>query len=135
MVASKEPLSGRFNRTSARLPSHSTGKNCAISPPALAVGDQTPPSMLQASFPCPPHSPARPQGPTRQGSLGTPLCGWRAPTPTPRGTWQTGSRRHPAAVPLVEALERLEADFAGRFERVEKVLQDLEAAEFKLMRS
>jgi len=32
-------------------------------------------------------------------------------------------------------LERLEADFAGRFERVEKVLQDLEAAEFKLMRS
>jgi len=45
-----------------------------------------------------------------------------------------GARRHPAA-PLVEALERLEADFAARFERVEKVLQDLEAAEFKLMRS
>jgi hypothetical protein len=50
-------------------------------------------------------------------------------------TYLKGARRHPAAVALVEALERLEADFSGRLARAEKVLQDLEAAEFKLMRS
>ena len=46
-----------------------------------------------------------------------------------------GARNHPDAVPLVEALERVEADFLARQERVGKVLEDLEAAEFKLMRS
>ena len=46
-----------------------------------------------------------------------------------------GARNHPAAAPLVEALERVEADFLARQERVGKVLEDLEAAEFKLMRS
>ena len=46
-----------------------------------------------------------------------------------------GAGNHPAAAPLVDALERVEADFLARQERVGKVLEDLEAAEFKLMRS
>jgi hypothetical protein len=45
-----------------------------------------------------------------------------------------GARRHPAAAPLVEALERLEADFSARRERVDKVLEDLVAAERRLFR-
>jgi hypothetical protein len=44
------------------------------------------------------------------------------------------AREHPAAGPLVEALERLAAEYAGRFERVDGVMRDLQAAEFRLMR-
>ncbi len=36
---------------------------------------------------------------------------------------------------LVTALERIRADFSGRLERAERVLNDLEAAERNLMRS
>lgn len=46
-----------------------------------------------------------------------------------------GARKHAAAVELVEALERLEADYARRQALADKVLDDLEAAEYKLMRS
>lgn len=45
------------------------------------------------------------------------------------------AREYTAAWRLVEALERIEADFSARMELAEKVLKDLEAAEFKLMRS
>jgi len=46
-----------------------------------------------------------------------------------------GARKHSAAAPLVEALERLETDYAVRLERASGVLDDLKAAEFKLMRA
>ena len=46
-----------------------------------------------------------------------------------------GARNHPAAVPLVEALERVGADFSACQERVGRVLENLRVAEFKLMRS
>ena len=52
-----------------------------------------------------------------------------------------GARRHRAAGPLVEVLERAEADFSGaeadfseRHALAEKVLNDLRAAERRLMR-
>jgi hypothetical protein len=45
-----------------------------------------------------------------------------------------GARRHPAAAPLVQALERVESDFSARRERVDKVREDLEAAERRLFR-
>lgn len=45
-----------------------------------------------------------------------------------------GARSHYAAGPLVEVLERVEADFACRHALAEKVLNDLLAAESKLMR-
>jgi len=44
-----------------------------------------------------------------------------------------GARKHDSG-PLVTVLERAEADFSGRLELIEKALEDLEAAEFKLMR-
>jgi hypothetical protein len=40
-----------------------------------------------------------------------------------------GARRHHAAGPLVEVLERAEADFSERHALAEKVLNDLRAAE------
>jgi hypothetical protein len=49
-------------------------------------------------------------------------------------TYLRGARRHPAAAPLVEALEWIEADYSARRERVGKVLEDLEAAERMLFR-
>ncbi len=45
-----------------------------------------------------------------------------------------GARRHPAAAPLVKALERIEADLSEREELVDKVLEDLRASERELMR-
>ncbi len=45
-----------------------------------------------------------------------------------------GARRYPAAGPLVVALERAEADFSERERVVDKALDDLREAEFKLMR-
>jgi hypothetical protein len=45
-----------------------------------------------------------------------------------------GARRHGAAGPLVTILERAEADFSEREAVVDKVLADLKAAEYALMR-
>ncbi len=45
-----------------------------------------------------------------------------------------GARSHSSAAPLVEALERVEADFSARLERTTKVLDDLKAAERMLFR-
>lgn len=45
-----------------------------------------------------------------------------------------GARRQPCAGPLVAVLERAEADFSERVGIVDKVLEDLKAAEYKLMR-
>jgi hypothetical protein len=45
-----------------------------------------------------------------------------------------GARRHGAAGPLVTILERAEADFSERGAVVDKVLADLKAAEYALMR-
>lgn len=45
-----------------------------------------------------------------------------------------GARRHPDARPLVTILERAEADFSERSAVVDKVLADLKAAEYALMR-
>lgn len=49
-------------------------------------------------------------------------------------TYLKDARDHPDARPLVRALERAEADFSERLELVEKVLDDLNAAEHRLMR-
>ncbi len=48
--------------------------------------------------------------------------------------WEAEARQHDSA-PLLGLLERARAEFSARLERVDKVLEDLEAAEFKLMRS
>jgi hypothetical protein len=48
--------------------------------------------------------------------------------------WEAEARSHDNE-PLLELLERARADFSGRLERVDKVLDDLRAAEFELMRS
>jgi uncharacterized membrane protein len=45
-----------------------------------------------------------------------------------------GARRYHTADPLVDALERLEADFAGRFALAEKVIDDLQETELRDMR-
>ncbi len=45
-----------------------------------------------------------------------------------------GARRQHTAGPLVEVLERAEADFSERHALAEKVLNDLRAAERRLMR-
>jgi hypothetical protein len=44
------------------------------------------------------------------------------------------AREYTAAESLVTALERIEVDFSGRLRLAEKVLDDLEAAEYRLMR-
>ncbi len=45
------------------------------------------------------------------------------------------ARGYGAAAPLVALLERAEADFSARLALAEKVLDDLQAAEHKLMRA
>ena len=45
-----------------------------------------------------------------------------------------GARRHADTAPLVEVLERAEADFVERQALAEKVLKDLRSAERTLMR-
>jgi hypothetical protein len=45
-----------------------------------------------------------------------------------------GARAYPGASPLIEALERAEADFTARLAHVQEVLNDLRAAEHRLMR-
>ncbi len=49
-------------------------------------------------------------------------------------TYLKGARNHPAAGPLVAALERVDAGLVEREELVDKVLDDLHTAERKLMR-
>ncbi len=49
-------------------------------------------------------------------------------------TYLKGARNHPAAGPLVRALEQVEAGLVEREELVDKVLDDLHAAERELMR-
>jgi hypothetical protein len=48
--------------------------------------------------------------------------------------WEANARQHDNE-PLLELLGRARAEFSGRLERANKVLDDLRAAEFKLMRS
>jgi hypothetical protein len=45
-----------------------------------------------------------------------------------------GARDYPGASPLMQVLERAEADFSARLAHVEGVLKDLRAAEYRLMR-
>jgi hypothetical protein len=45
-----------------------------------------------------------------------------------------GARDYPGAAPLIEALERAEADFTARLAHVGNVIKDLRAAEHRLMR-
>lgn len=48
--------------------------------------------------------------------------------------WEASARQHDNE-PLLELLERARAEFSVRLERANKVLDDLQAAELKLMRS
>ncbi len=48
--------------------------------------------------------------------------------------WEAAARQHDNE-PLLELLERARAEFSVRLERANKVLDDLQAAELKLMRS
>ncbi len=45
-----------------------------------------------------------------------------------------GARKTTVAAEMVEALKRIEADFTHRHDLVESVLEELKAAEYRLMR-